>query len=152
MEFKRDAYCGLYCGACPVFLATADSSPDALQALAEQMNTDPETLRCYGCKSEKTVTWRSGCRLKACARERGLEFCIECDEYPCANLVAFTIDRQYAYHTLVLKNMEVIRREGVTAWLEQQAGRWRCAACGTSHSWYDAACPACESPTRNWTD
>jgi len=85
--FQREGYCGLYCGACPKFLASE--------------NDTQEDTRCQGCKSAVVAGWCQTCTLKACARNKGLAFCGECDLYPCADLQAFIDDVRYPYHSLV---------------------------------------------------
>ncbi|CAG0936394.1 hypothetical protein TFLX_05267 [Thermoflexales bacterium] len=129
MKFVLDGYCGLYCGACPVRLGT-------------QAGTEPNP--CYGCKSEQPAGHCATCGIKACARRKGYAFCDECAELKtCEQLQQFLVDPQWPYHQGVLKNMEVIRREGVAQWLEAQQARWRCTHCGTPHSWWDEGCPRC---------
>jgi Protein of unknown function (DUF3795) len=146
-EFRRDEYCGGYCGACPQFLASENGT---LEQLAARRNSTPDETRCHGCKSVVVSGWCRICNLKQCAQKQGLEFCGECDQYPCADLQAFIDDPRYPYHTLVPQNLAAIREKGLDAWLAEQDVRWRCPACGTRHSWYDTTCPRCGGPTRNW--
>src|SRR5512138_3325071 len=121
MDFVLDGYCGLYCGACPGMLATKAGT-----------SGDP----CYGCKSEQPAGHCANCGIKTCARSKGYEFCYECaDLSTCPQLQQFMADPEWPYHPSVLKNMDRIRLEGLTKWLEEQDKRWRCANCGTSHSW-----------------
>ncbi len=134
--FQREGYCGLYCGACPKFLASE--------------NDTQEDTRCQGCKSAVVAGWCQTCTLKACARNKGLAFCGECDLYPCADLQAFIDDVRYPYHSLVPQDLAAIREKGLEGWLVEQDTRWRCPACGTRHSWHDTTCPQCGGPTRNW--
>jgi rubrerythrin len=59
-------------------------------------------------------------------------------------------DTKWPYQQGVLKNMETIRCEGLTKWLERQDKRWRCANCGASHSWWDETCPQCGQTVANY--
>lgn len=145
--FRRDGYCGLYCGACPRFLA---SENDTLEQLAAEKNTTPDLIRCHGCKSAVVSGWCAICNLKQCARSKGLEFCDDCDQYPCADLQGFINDLNYPYHSLVPQDLQTIRQKGLDAWLREQNVRWRCPACGTKYSWHTTTCPTCGGPTRNW--
>jgi hypothetical protein len=132
MEYILDGYCGLYCGACPVMLGTRAGT---------------EAHPCFGCKSELPAGHCATCGIKACARSKGYDFCGECaDLGACDQMQKFLTDPQWPYHQGVLKNMEVIRRDGVTAWLEVQDKRWRCASCGTPHSWWQETCSQCGKP------
>ncbi len=129
MEYHLDGYCGLYCGACPVLLASKAGTGE---------------VTCMGCKSDQIKAgWCSTCTLKACAQEKGLDFCYQCDQYPCEDLDAFKNDPTYPYHQEVYGYMEVIAQVGKTAWLEQVKTRWSCPECGQEATWWDLACENC---------
>lgn len=131
MDFVLDGYCGVYCGACPILLATRAGKLD-------------EAQQCYGCKSEKPTGFCSTCGIKACAHHKGYEFCNQCSGLKtCELMLKFISDRQYPYGQCVLKNMETIGDISLPKWLEMQDERWRCKNCDASHSWYHEACPEC---------
>lgn len=140
MEFKRDGYCGLYCGACPNMLATELGTLDALAAARQ---STPEEQACLGCKSGKTAPFCTTCQIKQCAKDKGFEFCFECDDLPCSLLTTFMEDERYPYHLGVMANLEAIRSDGVQVWLKSQESRWRCPGCGAKFSWQDETCSAC---------
>ena len=147
MEFHKDGYCGLYCGACPNLLATENGTVDEL---ANIRNKPPEEIVCYGCKSERVTPWCTICNIKQCAREKGYEFCGECPEMPCDILTNFIEDQNYPYHLGVMKNLKTIGEQGVAAWLEEQDSRWRCTQCNTKFAWQDEMCSSCGSPVANY--
>jgi hypothetical protein len=131
MEYVLDGYCGVYCGACPIMLATK----------SEIINVDE---KCYGCKSENPAGYCATCGIKACAQRNGYEFCNQCNGLEtCERIQKFVTDKQYPYGQCVLKNMDMIRVISLPKWLEMQDKRWRCESCGTSYSWYHIACPRC---------
>src|SRR5512143_3084682 len=131
MDFILDGYCGVYCGACPILLATKAGKIDDVQ-------------QCYGCKSAKPTGFCATCGIKACAQRKGDEFCDQCNELEiCELMQKFIADEQYPYGQCVLKNMMIIRGLGLTQWLEMQDKRWRCTHCGTAHSWYHETCLEC---------
>jgi hypothetical protein len=102
------------------------------------------TERCYGCKSEQPTGYCAVCGIKACARGKGYEFCIECSEYSTCELTQkFVKDTNWPYQQIVSNNMESIRQNGLPKWLEAQEQRWRCQTCGASHSWWVETCPKC---------
>ncbi|MFP4344939.1 MAG: DUF3795 domain-containing protein [Anaerolineales bacterium] len=141
MSFRYDTYCGLYCGACPVLLA---GQRGELEALAAAWGREPEDLRCEGCKSHVLSLFCAKCDLKACAVGHGIEFCYECEDYPCTRLVAFSRDR-YPHHHVVLHNLGALAEEGLERWLEDQATRWRCPTCQRRFAWYSERCEVCGS-------
>jgi len=138
MDFILHGYCGLYCGACPIILNT-------------KAGTGIE--RCYGCKSEFPTGYCAICGIKACACSKGHDFCNECaDLSTCELIQKFMKDANWPYQQFVSRNFERIRSEGLTKWLEEQDKRWRCANCGASHSWWDAACPQCGQTVANYKE
>lgn len=131
MEYILDGNCGVYCGACPVILATRAGNLE-------------EDQQCYGCKSEKPTGFCETCKIKACAISKGFEFCIECGKLTTCDLLRnFVADTQYPYGQCVLKNLQLIQVTGLPTWLEMQDERWRCKNCNTSHSWYQETCRQC---------
>ena len=140
MEFIRHGYCGLYCGACPVFLATES---DELEKLAAEMKMNPKELACYGCKSEQVAVFCRECVLKTCSREKGYEFCGHCQQHPCQDIQNFYLDSEYPYHEPVPKNHDEIAACGLEEWLKKQDSRWRCTKCNNKFAWKDDKCPCC---------
>ncbi len=138
MDYVLDGYCGVFCGACPVMLATK----------AGKLEGD---MSCYGCKSEKPTGFCKTCRIKACAISKGFEFCIECGKITTCDLMQkFITDKQYPYGLCVLKNLKIIQTTGLVNWLEMQVKRWRCEHCGEPHSWYQETCSKCGFTVNNY--
>ncbi|UCE26796.1 MAG: DUF3795 domain-containing protein [Candidatus Coatesbacteria bacterium] len=143
MEYRYDTYCGLYCGACPVLVANQRGTVDEL---AEKREMDAADLVCAGCKSGTRKAPRADCEFALCALEKGVESCVECDEYPCENLIGFRDDER-AHHSVVTRNLDRLGEVGLEAWLAEQDERWKCGACGTRFTWYDEKCPDCGAET-----
>jgi hypothetical protein len=131
----RAAYCGLFCGACPVLVATRETG--GLDA------EGGKKLECSGCRSESTPPWCAECGLKSCARERRLDFCGQCGEYPCAKFVSFRDDPRYPYHGECPEYLSAISEKGWRAWLSDMEGKWTCPDCGRPAAWWDETCQAC---------
>jgi hypothetical protein len=128
MEFIQDGYCGLYCGACPDFLDTQAGM----------------VRKCCGCKSNiNNPEWCSICNIKSCARERKIDFCYQCGEYPCIKLKSFIEDINYPYHQEVTGYMKIIEREGKDIWAEKMKTRWSCQKCKRAVSWWEPTCKEC---------
>ena len=102
----------------------------------------PEGVMCAGCKTEQIADYCIGCHFRDCTRDKGIEFCFECQDFPCEQLVAFRND-QWPHHSSVLKNLETIQEKGLDAWLEEQAKRWSCPECGKGFTWYESKCKEC---------
>jgi len=131
--FIPDGYCGLYCGSCPSYLATKAGK-------AAELGLD----ECQGCRSDVVAkSWCAICTHKACARAKGVEFCYECDEYPCPDLEGFKNAPDWPYHTEIYDYMATIKTRGKEAWLCEMRTRWSCPSCGREASWWDLACQGC---------
>ena len=129
MEFILDGYCGLYCGACPDLLDTKDGKAK-----------NP----CCGCKSAvNNREWCAICNLKACAKEKHLDHCRQCDEYPCDDLQTFFYDPKYPYHKEAVDYLSTIEKEGKDVWLEKMKERWSCRKCGQAATWWKQSCTVC---------
>lgn len=69
MNYKQRTYalfsaCGLNCGLCPRY----------------QMNGKS---KCPGCAGKDFLTVHPSCGVLSCSQRRGLEYCFQCEEYPC---------------------------------------------------------------------
>ena len=56
--------CGLNCGLCPRFYTAG-------------------TSKCPGCSGEDFLLKHPKCGVLSCSRRKGIEFCFECEEFPC---------------------------------------------------------------------
>jgi len=143
MDYRYDTYCGLYCGACPVLVANQKGT---IEELASRNDMDPADLVCAGCKSGTLASFCADCHFIPCAHGKGVESCVECDEYPCERLTAFRDDER-PHHSVVTKNLDRLSEIGLKAWLAEQNKRWKCEACGARFAWYDEKCPECGAGT-----
>ncbi len=148
MKFRLDTFCGLYCGACDVLQANVSGT---VETLAQAWGTQPEQLRCRGCKSEVNAVYCVDCSIRGCSQRRGVEYCFQCSDYPCTHLEDFRSD-ECAHHSVVLRNLDEMRRLGPDRWLEEQRLRWSCPHCGVAFTWYDKTCGGCGGEVTNCED
>jgi ribosomal protein L37E len=124
------AYCGLYCGACPLYL----------KSIAE---TDPAKQICLGCTSDKLAEHCQKCAIKDCAKEKGIEACGQCNAFPCDKTKGFH-ENMGPMGRVAERNSAIIHAAGLTPlWSRLQQHRWTCEKCGKSFSIKDEKCPAC---------
>lgn len=90
-ENQMIAVCGLDCGGCDIRLATND--PKVAQQIVDWFKKERneevkiKDVRCLGCRGDRTRHWSADCWiLQCCVDTKGLEFCYECDEFPCEKL------------------------------------------------------------------
>lgn len=139
MDYRFESYCGLYCGACEILRANRENR---VEEVAKAWGMKPEDLICEGCKSEVNCSDCRACEIKECAREKGVEFCFECSDYPCNFLTDLQKD-DHPHHAVILENLNKIKSNGLDNWLAEQKQRWSCANCGTEASWYASKCKKC---------
>jgi hypothetical protein len=81
------AYCGIHCEECPSYKGTVTGDELLLVKMNEDFGdgkTDAIDFVCLGCKYadlKLIATDCARCAIRACALERGVDFCATCDEY-----------------------------------------------------------------------
>jgi hypothetical protein len=133
------AYCGIYCGACGIYLATQAGK---LGPIAEQSGIPVEYQGCDGCRTEKNNLCCANCSIKRCCQHKNIDSCSECDEFPCSVLEAFDKD-EWPHHSGIIDSLKVISESGEAKLLELQKRRWSCPECKTSFHWYQDTCESC---------
>ncbi len=142
------APCGLYCGACSIYVAGRRGDSKRLEQIARIMAeylgrpVDVKDLACDGCLSEVIALQCRDCMLRACAFGKGLTHCAQCSDFPCQRIIDFNNDGM-RHHSEVLDNIQRQRVIGIDAWIEEQKERWCCPHCGCAVDWYTSQCPDC---------
>ena len=106
--------CGLFCGACG----------------------DKE---CKGCLSSDVDKYVLNCKFRKCTKEKNIDFCCFCEEYPCIELYDFMNDK-WPHHWTMEPNLAFIKERGVDEWLKAQKQEWSCKDCGSEIKWYQKEC------------
>lgn len=79
--------------------------------------------------------------MTACAAKQGLDFCVECPDYPCEDLKKFQSEKPHRRD--LWNDLAVIKRVGHAQWLMNVKERYRCDNCKTINSAYDLKCRKC---------
>lgn len=143
------AICGLFCPSCTVYIGTQEDRP-RLEMLAGLFNCSVEDLECEGCRSEKrSLFCRDKCKMAKCATDRGLDFCGQCEEYPCRELKEF--QAALPHRIELWKSHERIKEAGFEKWYEEMLEHFTCSECNTINSTYDISCRKCgATPSCNY--
>lgn len=146
-EFKYNAYCGIYCGACSVLMHGKTGSADGF---ALCLGSVPKgEIACRGCKSDMVYAGCRLCTFRDCAGEKGVAHCADCADYPCKMYKKWQGAASILPHVgEAAWSLSVIKRDGVESWAAAQKERWSCPDCGEPFSWYSAQCGNC---SRNLT-
>ncbi len=81
--------CGMRCDLCLAYQANLDVHPENAQRISDGWETcfgfriPPEAVHCDGCFTTGDPTLDSGCDVRPCVIERGLENCAGCEDYLC---------------------------------------------------------------------
>ncbi len=54
-----------------------------------------ESEGCTGCITMKVPFWGEACPIKSCCEEKGLDFCGQCELFPCDKLFLFSYDEEH---------------------------------------------------------
>jgi hypothetical protein len=159
MQLEKDSYqpdkklvavCGLFCPACWVHIAQRESL-EKRKKIAESFRVPVEALKCDGCRAKHRSAYCNTCKMSACAEEKGLEFCIECEEYPCDPLKEFQAGKPHRIE--LWQNQSRIKEVGYEKWFEEMLQHYSCAKCGTINSAYNVACRDCgATPSCTYVD
>ncbi len=85
------------CGVCPIFKAANDL--DFADILAERWrnaghpNAEAAWFKCQGCHGDDALLWTEDCAMRnCCLKERKLQNCSYCPDFPCKLLSDFEAD------------------------------------------------------------
>jgi hypothetical protein len=117
------AVCGLDCESCDI--RTAPDDPEAAKRLVAWFKKEgwlketegieeicERSMYCRGCRGDRSVHWTPDCPvLICCVDEKGVEFCYQCDDFPCDQLTKWADQSEQHSHGLNrLKTMKAQER------------------------------------------
>jgi hypothetical protein len=128
-------YCGLYCGLC----AHRNRIPQRAELLQETLHeegmdswytfipsmkkTFPVFWKFLGDLKKMDCTCRTGggppdCKIRVCAKEKDVDTCPLCEEYPCK-----LIEGLGEHYVMVIQDGKRLRKIGLEAWVKEQEAR-----------------------------
>lgn len=130
-KFSEDliAPCGINCSTCIVFFGYT-------------MNGNVRKKKCNGCRIEnkKCAFLKKGCSKLA---KGEVDFCFECDDFPCENLNKLDADYRKRYNMSLIDNLLSIKEKGIDSFLLSEESRWKCPECGEKMCCHKDACLYC---------
>jgi hypothetical protein len=132
MEIDIAAPCGLYCGTCRQYLALKKD-------LLEEKGLK---LGCKGCRvrNKKCTFIRRDCPSLL---KNKIEFCYECENFPCENLDELSDIYVKRYSVDLVDNLKRMKKIGVKDWLHEQEELYKCPECGGEICIHDMECYDC---------
>lgn len=141
-EFANKALmapCGLYCGACAVYIATRDGNEKFKAVMGNLYGTPPEETECLGCMqadtSDTLYKYCQACQIRDCVKAKGFYSCHQCDDWPCALVENFPLatGRRVMKRAIPLWREKVAEHgdeKGSVEWARSECERYHCDNCG----------------------
>ena len=129
---KLIAPCGMNCGICSGYLA----SKYDIKSKGIKMPY------CIGCRprDKKCAFLKKKCDL---LMEGKVQYCYECDDFPCLTLQHLDKGYRNKFRMSMIENLEFIRENGTTRFLEKEAAKWKCTECGAEICCHNGICFNC---------
>jgi len=120
--------CGYSCGSCP---AHEDGCTDevVIENMAKRANMSLAQFqghRCPGCRPAEGKP-RGGVvcpTYDCCANKKGLDFCYQCEDFPCLKLAPISQGAEVRTHNSKIYNLLLLKKLGIGAFIEQGEQLW----------------------------
>ena len=133
MREELIAPCGMDCAVCSSYLALKN----------DVRSKGVRMAYCKGCRprDKKCAFLKKKCELLL---KNKVRFCYECEEFPCENLEH--IDKRYQtfFRMSLIDNLKLIKKHGLTKFLESQKKKWQCPNCGEVICCHNGICFSCD--------
>lgn len=112
------APCGMDCGICEMH--TCEENSPLYNRLIER-GIPKESIPCKGCRSILGMcpVIREKCQTFQCISGRKIEFCYECDEFPCRKLHPAADRAEMLPHNLKVFNLCTIKNSGLEEFIDR---------------------------------
>ena len=120
IEEHMIAVCGIYCSSCPIFRSSFDiKAAEGLVGWFQKikiLNEGEGAARiqelgpyCMGCRGDRSKHWSANCEiLQCCTDEKGLDYCYECEIFPCGHLEEWS--EKDTKYILALENLHYMKQ------------------------------------------
>lgn len=133
--------CGLYCGVCAIHIADRDNNEKFKERLVGLYkgdvpgkgtlpNSDTLTtkdIKCSGCLSDTLFMHCKQCDIRDCIKEKNVEGCHQCDEFPCQYIDNFSMA---VGKKVILRSVPYRKKYGTEKWIKDEEARYFCPECG----------------------
>lgn len=118
------APCGIDCFNCEMY---EENVTDEFQArLGAAFNMAKERITCKGCSEGNQCLLLDlqgkKCKTLECVNRKELEYCFQCDTFPCEFLMPLADGAAKFPQNMKLYNLCMMKRIGVDAWIEEAEG------------------------------
>jgi hypothetical protein len=89
------------------------------------LGCSPDDVKCEGCRCGNGVLsflqQTEPCKVFTCTKEKGIEFCCDCKEFPCDYLHPYADYAAKAPHNTKVYNLCLIKKMGLEKWAEEKS-------------------------------
>ena len=121
------------CGVCSGYLAYSHNIPKK-----------KGIVYCIGCRprNKQCAFIKRNCNL---LRDNKIDFCFECDNFPCKNLTH--INKRYTdkYGMSFIENLIFIKDKGIDKFIKRQRREYKCSQCGDTVCIHNKKCYTCDT-------
>ncbi|CCK81324.1 DUF3795 domain-containing protein [Desulfobacula toluolica] len=104
-----------------------------VEKMSEEYNVPVEIMLCKGCRNhdgkiplQKYIFGDShSCAAYECSKNKGLDFCGDCNEFPCDNLHPYADRATELPHNMKVFNLCLINKMGLENWAKSKASEVR---------------------------
>ncbi len=136
------APCGLYCGVCGVYIAHRDNNEKFKERLTGVYGVGADRIKCRGCLSDEPFFYCRTCVIKSCTRDKGIEGCHQCDDFPCGTIDDFPLP---VGKKVILRAVPYWREHGTEMWMREEEKRYLCPHCGYALFRGARSCRSCKA-------
>jgi len=127
MQKKKEltAPCGLACFLCDIY---EDNLTDELaESMHVKLGVPKKEIACNGCRKQdgKHFHLPQGCATLNCVKAKGVQFCCDCSDFPCAYLAPTADKAAQLPHNIKLYSLCRIKKIGLDRWINEEAGQIR---------------------------
>lgn len=118
------APCGLDCFNC--LIHESNLTDEFAESVHMRWGVPKEEIACKGCRQQdgKHFHLPHGCATLDCVKAKGVEYCCDCGDFPCAYLAPTADGAAHYPHNMKVYNLCRIKRVGLEQWIEE-AGQIR---------------------------
>ena len=116
------APCGLDCFNCEIYEENLTS--DFAQLIHDKLGIPKHEIPCKGCRQQDGNHYHlppEGCATLDCAKAKGVDFCCNCDDFPCPLLAPIADNAARFPHNMKVYNLCRIKKVGLERWIEEAA-------------------------------
>jgi hypothetical protein len=107
------APCGLDCFNCEIF-----ELKDVIHA---KIGIEKDRIPCKGCRAEdgKHYHMKNGCATSQCVKNKKVEICSDCADFPCKFLAPLAKGADFYPHNMKVYNLCRIKKNGIQSWISE---------------------------------